>query len=86
LGKALKLYFFKTYLRRENVNQLCWIEYKADGSVERHRSGVAEKVAAAKNVLLLIHGIIGDTEGSPGDSAWPRTRTERASISDSTWC
>jgi len=63
LGKALKLYFFKTYLRRDNVNRLCWIEYAADGSVERHRTGVAEKVAAAKNVLLLIHGIIGDTEG-----------------------
>jgi pimeloyl-ACP methyl ester carboxylesterase len=63
LGKALKLYFFKTYLRRENVNQLCWVEYRADGSVERHRSGVAEKVAGAKNVLLLLHGIIGDTEG-----------------------
>jgi pimeloyl-ACP methyl ester carboxylesterase len=63
LGKALKLYFFKTYLRRKNVNQLCWVEYRADGSVERHRSGVSEKVTAAKNVLLLIHGIIGDTEG-----------------------
>jgi pimeloyl-ACP methyl ester carboxylesterase len=63
LGKALKLYFFKTYLRRGNVNQLCWVEYRADGEVERHRSGVAEKVAAAKNVLLLLHGIIGDTEG-----------------------
>lgn len=63
LGKALKLYFFKTYLRRENVNQLGWIEYKSDGTFERHRSGVADKVAAAKSVLLLVHGIIGDTDG-----------------------
>ncbi len=63
LGKALKLYFFKTYLRRKNVNRLCWVEYKPDGSVERHRSGVANKVAAAEKILLLIHGIIGDTEG-----------------------
>jgi len=63
LGSALKLYFFKTYLKRDNVNQLCWIEYKADGTFERHRSEVAEKVAAAKNILLLIHGIIGDTDG-----------------------
>ncbi|MBC8869342.1 MAG: caspase family protein [Planctomycetes bacterium] len=63
VGKALKLYFFKTYLRRENVNRLCWVEYKDDGSAERRRSGVAEKVAAAENVLLLIHGIIGDTRG-----------------------
>lgn len=63
LGSALKLYFFKTYLKRDNVNQLCWIEYKSDGSFVRHRSEVADKVAAAKNVLLLIHGIIGGTDG-----------------------
>ena len=63
LGSALKLYFFKTYLRRETVNRLCWVEYKADGSSERHVDGVAEKIAAAQNVLLLIHGIIGDTDG-----------------------
>jgi hypothetical protein len=63
LGGSLKLYFFKTYLKQGNVNQLRWIEYKADGSFEYHKSAVAEKVAAARNVLLLIHGIIGDTEG-----------------------
>ena len=63
LGRALKLYFFKTYLGQQNVNRLCWIEYKTDGTFERHRSGVAEKVAAAGNVLLLIHGIIGNTDG-----------------------
>lgn len=62
LGKALKLYFFKTYLKRPDVNKLCWVEYKTDGSVERHAECLAEKVAAASNILLLIHGIIGDTE------------------------
>jgi len=62
LGKALKLYFFKTYLKR-SVNQLCWVEYLADGSVVRHEDGVADKVAAARNILILIHGIIGDSEG-----------------------
>ncbi len=63
LCSALKLYFCKTYMRRENVNRLCWIEYKPDGTFVRHREGVAEKVAAAENVLLLVHGIIGDTDG-----------------------
>jgi len=63
LGGSLKLYFFKTYLRQENVNQLRWVEYRPDGSFERHKSMVADKVAAARNVLLLVHGIIGDTEG-----------------------
>ena len=62
LGKALKLYFFKTYLKRTDVNKLCWVEYQKDGSVERHTEGVADKVAAASNILLLLHGIIGDTE------------------------
>ncbi len=62
LGKALKMYFFKTYLKQGNVNQLGWIEYKDDGSFTRHRNQVAEKVAAAKNVILLMHGIIGNTD------------------------
>jgi pimeloyl-ACP methyl ester carboxylesterase len=63
LGGSLKLYFFKTYLRRDNVNQLRWVEYRPDGSFTHQKGGVADKVAAAKNVLLLVHGIIGDTEG-----------------------
>ena len=63
LGKALKLYFFKTYLKRTDVNKLCWVEYLRDGTVLRHEEGVADKLAGAANILLLIHGIIGDTEG-----------------------
>jgi pimeloyl-ACP methyl ester carboxylesterase len=63
LGKALKLYFFKTYLKRTDVDRLCWVEYRPDGTIARHQEGVADKVAAARNVILLVHGIIGDTEG-----------------------
>jgi len=63
LGGSLKLYFFKTYLKQDNVNLLRWVEYKADGSFAYQKSMVADKVAAAKNILLLVHGIIGDTEG-----------------------
>ena len=63
LGGSLKLYFFKTYLKLDNVNQLRWVDFKADGSFEHQKSGVAQKVAAAQNILLLVHGIIGDTEG-----------------------
>jgi hypothetical protein len=76
LGRALKLYFFKTYLGRKNVNRLYWVDYKADGAVERHDSGVADKVAASKNVLLLIHGIIGDTEGIAAGKRRRWNRTE----------
>ena len=63
LGKALKLYFFKTYLKRTDVDKLCWVEFRPDGTIARHAEGVADKVAAARNVILLVHGIIGDTEG-----------------------
>ena len=66
LGGSLKLYFFKTYLKRENVNKLRWVELKADGTAQHHTAGVAEKVAGARRVLLLVHGIIGDTEGMAG--------------------
>jgi pimeloyl-ACP methyl ester carboxylesterase len=63
LGGSLKLYFFKTYLKQDSVNQLRWVEFRADGSFGYEKSMVADKVAAARNVLLLVHGIIGDTEG-----------------------
>ena len=61
LFSALKLYFFKC-IKGANVNQLRWVEYD-NGAVRRHSSQVAEKVGLAKKVLVLIHGIIGDTEG-----------------------
>lgn len=63
LGKALKLYFFKTYLRRTDVNRLGWVDFQADGGIARRLDGLAQRVAAAQRVLLLLHGIIGDTEG-----------------------
>ncbi len=63
LGEALKLYFFKTYLKRETVNRLRWVEFRDDGTVDRRGDGVAEQVDGAQNILLLVHGIIGDTEG-----------------------
>jgi Caspase domain len=63
LGKALKLYFFKIYLHRSQVNRLCWVEYRPDGSLERRQDGLADRVAKAARVVLLVHGIIGDTDG-----------------------
>jgi hypothetical protein len=63
LGGSLKLYFFKTWLRQDNVNQLRRVEFDAQGTSRHEKSGVAERVAAAQNILLLVHGIIGDTEG-----------------------
>ena len=64
LTGSLKLYLFKTYLKQKTVNQLRWVEYQPDGSFVYQRGpGLADKVAGAHNILLLVHGIIGDTEG-----------------------
>lgn len=63
LGGSLKLYFFKTYLRRGNVNQLRRLVFSPGERPRHEKGGVAERVAAARNILLLVHGIIGDTEG-----------------------
>lgn len=63
LGDSLKLYFFKTWLKHDRVNQLRWVEFMPDGSVRHQKGSVADKVAAARRVLLLVHGIIGDTQG-----------------------
>ena len=63
LGGSLKLYFFKTYLRRASVNQLRSVEFLPDGNFNYRDGDLAAHVAAAKRVLLLVHGIIGDTEG-----------------------
>lgn len=58
---SLKLYFVKTVLKQENVNSLRRVELMPDGRVERQKFGVADAVAASSRVLLLVHGITGDT-------------------------
>lgn len=63
LGGALKLYFFKTYLKHTDLNRLRWIDYRPDGSWAYREDGLQAKVAEAHRVLLIVHGIIGDTEG-----------------------
>jgi len=62
VGRALKMYFVKTYLKQDNVNMLRWVEFKPDGKFEQHKTFLADKVSAAQNILLVIHGIIGNTE------------------------
>lgn len=61
LGGALKMYFLKTYLGVADVNRLRCAEFMADGRIEYRPDDVARHVAAARNVLLVVHGIIGDT-------------------------
>ncbi|MEL7532078.1 MAG: caspase family protein [Bacteroidota bacterium] len=60
LGKALKLYFLKTALSK-TVNQLRRVIYLKDGEIERTEEGLSEAIAGANKILLVVHGIIGDT-------------------------
>jgi pimeloyl-ACP methyl ester carboxylesterase len=60
IGSALWMYLCKAYFHADHANRLRWVEKTADGTVA-HSDGVAQKVSAAKSVLLAIHGIIGDS-------------------------
>ena len=53
--------FFKVVLGK-NPNKLRWVDYSNPNKPERKSEGIKEKVAAAKDILLLVHGIIGDTK------------------------
>ena len=61
IGSALWMYLCKAYFKSDNVNRLRWVEKTADG-IASHTDGIEAKVAAAKSVLLVMHGIIGDLE------------------------
>ncbi len=62
LKKALKLVFFKFIGFKSKLQQLRRVIYHIDGSAERSSKGVVDAVAKADNILLLVHGIIGDTQ------------------------
>lgn len=62
IAKALKLCFMKLVLKKEDVQQLCWVDYSRS-MAERRSENLSDKVAAAQNILLVTHGIIGDTQG-----------------------
>ncbi|MGB0930592.1 MAG: caspase family protein [Chitinophagales bacterium] len=62
VGKALKLLFFKFMKWDKQTQMLRKVIYHDDGTAERSGDGVKAVVDNASSVLLLIHGIIGDTE------------------------
>ena len=61
IGTALWMYLCKATFNSDHVNRLRWAE-KTPAGVVVHKDGIEEKVAAAKSVLLVIHGIIGDSK------------------------
>ncbi|MCF0069319.1 caspase family protein [Dyadobacter sp. CY261] len=63
LGGAFRMVFLKFAAKlgvKTDPNQLRWVDY--DDEATRKDEGLASRVQQAKNVLLLVHGIIGDTE------------------------
>ncbi|MEO0725525.1 MAG: caspase family protein [Bacteroidota bacterium] len=73
LLKALKFAFFKWSSKDEeddeelaqleaNFFRLSRVEFQEDGSIKRKQSALKAHVLNAQNVLLVIHGIIGDTK------------------------
>ncbi|TDE15655.1 caspase family protein [Dyadobacter psychrotolerans] len=63
LGGAFRMVFLKFAAKlgvKADPNQLRWVDYNDDATRKDER--LASKVKDSKNVLLLVHGIIGDTE------------------------
>lgn len=61
IGSALWMYLCKATFNSDHVNRLRWVE-KTPAGVVAHKDGIEDKVAGAKSVLLVIHGIIGDAK------------------------
>ncbi len=62
IGGALKMYLFKTYLGIKKVNRLRRANYTPGGSFTYETDDVAGHIARARTILVVVHGIIGDTE------------------------
>ena len=63
LGASLRLYFFKSVLGFDKVNKLRLARFDAAGKASYSTDGTVTAVKAAARVLVVIHGIIGDTRG-----------------------
>jgi len=59
--KAIKLYFVKTMMGKKDMTKLQWVNFEKE-IPERQSGKLIEKIASAQNIVLLIHGIIGDTK------------------------
>ena len=62
LGGSLRMYFFKS-IGIDHVNRLRLASFDAAGQARYSTDGLIGAVKAATRVLVVIHGIIGDTKG-----------------------
>ncbi len=63
LGGSLRMWFFKTVAGIDQVNRLRLVSFDAAGKASYSGDGIASAVRGSRRVLLVIHGIIGDTRG-----------------------
>ena len=61
LGASLRMYFFKAVLEFDRVNQLRLVSFDAAGNAGYTSDGVIAAVKAASRVLLVVHGLLGET-------------------------
>ena len=59
---AFRMYFLKSVCGFKRVASLCSCAFDDHGRIRRSTSGLGEKVAQASNILILIHGIAGDSQ------------------------
>jgi len=59
LGGAIKMAFLKLAFKKETA-KLRWVEY-SESELSQNSDGINSKVDDAENILVCIHGIIGDT-------------------------
>ncbi|MGK0363891.1 MAG: hypothetical protein ACI85O_000945 [Saprospiraceae bacterium] len=59
IGGAIKMAFLKLAFKKETAN-LRWVEY-SESELSQNTDGIVNKVDEAENILVCIHGIIGDT-------------------------
>ena len=63
LGGALRMYFFKAVLGNDHAKRLRLVSFDAAGAARYSTDGMVTAVKAASRVLVVVHGIIGDTRG-----------------------
>jgi len=61
IGQALKFYFVRAVFDRPTL-QLQRAIYHEDGTVERTEEGLAKAIKGAEKILIVVHGIIGNTQ------------------------
>lgn len=65
IGQALKLYFFKAVLSQPGTS-LRKVVFRPDGQLEQTEAGLDTAIGQAQKVLIILHGIIGNTKDIAG--------------------